>query len=169
MAKTKSFFNWTRPSGVSRFDVVRPDLDHRAAEVSGDFAVLDAVLDVGQDPVLDVIMQFRSAMDQGHARAVPPEIERRDGGRIFASDDQHIHVEKRMGLAIVVKDLGKVFSGNIQRVREIVVSGRDNQLAGVVIVDSAHAVGGRDLKITVAPGHGLHPLVLADIEMIVLG
>ena len=108
-------------------------------------------------------------MHQGHARPVPPEIEGRDGSRVLASDDHDIHVEKRMGFAIVVKNLGEVFAGNIQRVGQIVVAGRDNQFAGAVVINAAQAVGSCDMKIVIAPGHGLDPLILADIEMIVLG
>ncbi len=108
-------------------------------------------------------------MHQGHARSVAPEIESGDGGGVLASDDHDIHVEKRMGFAIVVENLGEIFAGNIQRVGQIVVARRNNQLAGAVVINPAEAVGRRNMKIVVTPGHRLHPLVLADIEMIVLG
>src|SRR5208282_3854175 len=60
------------------------DLLHRAVEVRGDFASLDAVLDVGPHPVLNVIMHPRSAMNQRDARSMPPQIQSRFRRRILA-------------------------------------------------------------------------------------
>src|ERR1700730_13860471 len=100
------------------FEVDRVGLDllHSAAEVGGNFAILDAVLNVGQNPILHVAMEFRPAMYQDHARAVPPQVKSRDGGGVLASNHQNVGIEKRMGLAIVMKDFGKIFAGNVQRV-----------------------------------------------------
>src|SRR5882724_2477496 len=108
-------------------------------------------------------------MHQGQARPVTPKVKRGDSGRVFALYDHDIHVKKRMRFAVVVEDLGEVFAGNIQRVGQIVVTRRNNQLTGAIVIDPAEAIGRRNLKIVVTPGHRLHPLVLADIEMIVLG
>ena len=37
-----------------------------------DFSVFDAVVDVREDPVLDVAMHLGSAMDKGHLRSMAP-------------------------------------------------------------------------------------------------
>ena len=50
-------------------------LGHRA-----DLAGLDAVLDVGEDPVLDALGELRAAVDQRHAGAGPVKFEGGDGG-----------------------------------------------------------------------------------------
>src|SRR5579862_3440595 len=96
--------------------VFNSDFRNRTAEVGSNLAILDAVFNVRQNPVLDVIVQLGSTMHQGHARPVPPEVERRDGSRVFAANDNDIHVEKGMRLAVVVENLGKVFAGDIQRI-----------------------------------------------------
>ena len=74
-------------------------------KVGGDFAVLDAVVDVGQDPVLNMAMHLRAAMDQGDARAMSPEVERGDGGRVLAADDHDVEAEEGMRLVVVVLTL----------------------------------------------------------------
>src|ERR1035437_10349654 len=60
--------------------VVFGDVGDIAGEVGGDLAVPDAVVDVGQDPILHVGVHLLAAMDEGNARAVAPEVERVDGG-----------------------------------------------------------------------------------------
>jgi len=43
-----------------------------AREVGSYFAVLDAIVDIGQNPVFDVMVHGLAAMHQGHMRTVPP-------------------------------------------------------------------------------------------------
>ena len=59
-------------------------------------------------------VHLRSPMDEGHTSAMPPEIERRYGGRVLAPDDEHVVIEVRMRLAIIMKNLRQVFSWNAQ-------------------------------------------------------
>src|SRR5450755_447038 len=80
------------------------DLLHGAVEVGRDFASLNAVLDVGTHPVLDVVVHLRSAMNEGDAGAVTPQIQRGFGGGIFASDYEHVGVVIRMGFAVVMQN-----------------------------------------------------------------
>src|SRR5215469_10555245 len=53
-------------------DVICLDRLDRAAEVSSDLTVLDAVLDIGENPVLHVRMHLRPAMDEGDSRSMAP-------------------------------------------------------------------------------------------------
>ena len=140
-----------------------------AVEVGLDLSVLDAVLEVGLDPVLHVMVQLRSAMHQRDARAVPPQIERRNGGGVLAPDHQHVGVVVRMRLAVVVRDLGQILAGNAELVRQIVIAGRNDHLSRAVVMRAASAVGGRDAEIPVLAHDGLDPLVLANVERVVLG
>src|SRR6266403_2797218 len=68
-------FQTTSSGRSSQRDIVTADFLHRAVEVRDDFASLDAVLDVGTHPILDVVVDLRSAMDKRDASAVPPQIQ----------------------------------------------------------------------------------------------
>ena len=48
------------------------DFLHGRVEVRGDFAVLDAIFDVRFYPILHVLMNRRTAVNQRHACPVPP-------------------------------------------------------------------------------------------------
>ena len=157
------------PPVVARVTVSSVMLRDRAGEVCGDLVVLDAVVDVGQDPVFDVAVHLRAAMHEGNARAVPPQFERGDGGGVFAADDQDVQAVVRMRLVVVVLDLGEVFAGNVQVVGQIVVAGGDDQLARAMLEGAAEAVGGVDGEVAVAAADGFDGLILADVEAIVLG
>ena len=61
-------------------DVVLPYLAQRRSKIRAHLTCLDAVLDVGLDPVLHVLMHPPSPMDERHSRAPPPQFQRRDGG-----------------------------------------------------------------------------------------
>src|SRR5580698_4790495 len=74
-----------------------------------------------------------------------------------------------MRLLVIMMNFGKVFAGDVQEVGEIVVSSSDDELAGMVVVNSAVAIVGGDLKIAVSSIHNLDPLVLRNRQMIVLG
>src|SRR5438034_11125358 len=73
-----------------------------------------------------------------------------------------------MRLAIIMKDLRQILAGNIHLVSHIVITSRDNRLTRLVIVDAPEAGRGRAVELAVPPHHRLHPLILPDIEVIVL-
>src|SRR5207247_1660926 len=87
---------------------------------------------------------------------------------ILPSNYQNVSIEIRMRLAIIMKDLRQILAGNIHLVSHIVITSRDNQLTRLVIVDAPEAVRGREVELAVPPHHRLHPLILPDIEVIVL-
>ena len=110
-------------------DRIRGDLAHGGVEVRGDFMVLDAIFDVGLDPVLDVGRDGRAAMHQGDARSVTPELQGGDGRGILGANHNNIRVVVGMRLAIVVRDLGQILAGHTHAVGQIVVAGGNHQLA----------------------------------------
>ena len=122
-----------RALGRLQHDVVELDALDRRVEVRGDLAPFDAVLDVGLDPVLDVAMQLRAAMDERDARSVTLEIQRRNRRGVLAADNDDIAVEVRMRLVVVVRDLRQVLAGNVEVIRQIVVAGGDDQLARAML------------------------------------
>src|SRR5439155_16521420 len=71
-------------------DVVRQDFQHRAAKIGRDVSILNAILDIGQDPILHMIVHFCSAMHQSHAGAVSPQIQSSESGGILAAYDQDV-------------------------------------------------------------------------------
>ena len=101
----------TLAAGGGDGEVVFGDARDGGGEVGGDLAVLDAVVDVGQNPVLHVVVHLGAAMDQGDARAVTPEVERGDGGGVLAADDGDIQAEEGMGIVVVVLTLGSSSPG----------------------------------------------------------
>ena len=90
---------------------------------------LDAVFDVGADPILDGGAEFGAAMDQGDVGAVAIEIQRGFGGGVFAADDDDILAPEGVRLGVVVRDVRKIFAGNAEAIGQIVVAGGDDELA----------------------------------------
>src|SRR6266849_5365979 len=74
-----------------------------------------------------------------------------------------------MRLTIVMENFGEVFSRCAQEIGQIVISGCDDDFAGAVIMDPTGAVGGGDSKVPVFPSHRLYPLVLEDVQAVMLG
>src|SRR5438309_9442325 len=74
-----------------------------------------------------------------------------------------------MRLAIIMKDLRQILAGNIHLVSHIEITSRDNQLTRLVIVDWPGAVRGREVEFAVPSHHRLYPLILSNVEVIVLG
>jgi len=159
-------FQTTRSGRSSQRDIIAVDFLHRAVEVRDDFARLDAVLDVGTHPILDVVVNLRSSMDQSDASAVPPQIQSHFGRGILAANDNDVRIEIRMRFPIVMEDFLLVLAGDIELVSEIIVAGGEHDLARTVIVDGVVPVGCGDTKITVLPCNRLHPLILVDRQVI---
>src|ERR1700691_5836732 len=111
-------------------------------------------------------VHLRPAMHQRHARAMPPQIQRRLGGGVLASNYNHVSVVIRMRIAVIMKDFFQVFARNIQFVGKIVITRGKHNLARPVVVDGIMPVGGSDAKIIVLAGDRFHPFVLADLQVI---
>ena len=107
--------------------------DQVRVEVRLDFAALDAVLDVGLDPILHAIGNPRAAMHQRDARAGPEQFERRDGGGILRAHHQHVVIVVRMRLLVIVDDLVQILARHVQHVGNVVVAGGENDLARAVL------------------------------------
>ncbi len=137
--------------------------------MGSDFAVLDAILDVGLDPVFDVGMERGTSVDEGDSSAVTVEIQRCDGGGIFAADDEDILIEVGMGLVIIMLDLGEIFAGNAEVVGQVIVAGGDDELAGAMNEFASELVGGVDGEVAIGTGYVIDVFVLADVEPVVLG
>src|SRR6185503_8786765 len=84
-------------------------------------AFLDAVLDVGTDPIFDRVAELRTAVHERDLRPRAVELEGGDGGRVLASHHEH-------GLAVVAVRLRVV----MRHVREALA--RDAQEIGMVVV-----------------------------------
>ena len=157
------------PSRGAKGDGVGIDAGDGGVEISRDLAVLDAVLDVGEDPVLDVGLHGGAAIDEGDARAVTPELEGGDGGGVLAADDDDVEAVVGMRVVVVVLDLGEVFAGDVHHVGQVVVAGGDDDFARGVAVLAAEVVAGADGEVEVLAGDGFDALVRADVELVVLG
>src|SRR5512146_75904 len=134
--------------------------------MSLDFTGLDAVLDVGFDPIFDVAMQFRVAMNQRDARAVPPEFKRGDGGRILAANDGDVEPIKRMRIVVVVVNLAERFAGDAHPVGQVVVAGRDNQFGGLKCGRATEAIGHPDGEVAIGAADLVNALILPDLKFV---
>src|SRR5256885_14362445 len=67
-----------------------------------------------------------------------------------------------------MKDLWQVLARNSHLISKIVVPSRNDQFARAVIVDAAQTICGGEVELAVPPHYRLHPLILPDIEGIVL-
>src|ERR1019366_7078454 len=110
-----------------------------------------------------------AAMNEGDARAVTPEVERRDGRGILAADDDDIEAVVGVGLVVVVLDLAEVLAGNTEVVGQVVVAGGDDELAGAVGDGPGEVICCVDGKITVRAGDAFDRFILTDVEGVVLG
>src|SRR5437660_4246577 len=88
--------------------VIDANFLHGAVEEGFNIAVLDTVLQVGLDPVLDVVMDLRTTIYERNAGAVPPKVERRNRRRVLPANHQHITIKVRMRLAVVMRNLGEI-------------------------------------------------------------
>ena len=95
---------------------------------------LDAVFDVRANPILDGGTEFGAAMDQGHVGAGAIQIERGFGGRIFASDDDDVLAPVGVRLGVVVRNVRKIFAGDVEAIGQVVVAGGDDQCGAVLLV-----------------------------------
>src|SRR6266852_1216571 len=152
-------FQTTRSGRSSQRNIVTADFLHRAVEVRDDFSSLDAVLDVGTHPILDVAVDLRSAMDKSDASAVPPQIQSHLSRGILAANHNVISIKIRMRFPIVMEDFFQVLAGNIELVGEIVVAGGEHDLARTIIMDGVVPVGCSNTKITILTRNRLHPLI----------
>lgn len=162
-------FEGQRAFGRGEFDFIFGDVGDSAVEVRLDLAVFDAVVDIGKNPVFDVLVHLRAAMDEGDARAVAPEVERSDGGGVFAADDEHVQAVEGMRLVVVVADLVEVFAGDAEVVGQIVVAGCHDEPAGAVLEFAAETVGGVDGEVAFAAGDSIDVFVLTHVEAVVIG
>src|SRR5271157_925778 len=105
------------------YDAVGRDLLHGAVEIRLHLAGLNAVLDVGLDPVLNRRPHTVSTMHQRHARAVAPKLKSSDGRRVLAAYDQYVEIEEGVRLAVIMQHLGKILAGNVHQVGAIVIAG----------------------------------------------
>src|SRR5258706_2478877 len=165
----KIVFQSKRPGRSSQRNVVTADFPHRAVEMRNDFPSLDAVLDVGTHPVLDVAVNLRSAMDERDASAMPPQIQSHFGRGILAANHNDVTIRIRMRFLIVMEDFYQVVAGDIELVGEIVVASGQHNLARTIIMDGIVPVSGGHTKITVFTRNRFHPLILVDGQVIMLG
>src|SRR5882757_4633720 len=166
--KNEVIFQALRTSRSVEHNEVRTNLEDSAIEIGRNLTGLDAVLDVRPYPILHVRMNLGAAVDHCHASSMPPEIKRGLSCGIFAADDDHIVIEIRMRLAIVMKNFGKILAGNAHLIGQIVIARRDNDFPGTVIMNVSLPIGGNHMKIAVLTVDGLHPLVLANLQVVVL-
>src|SRR4051794_8476850 len=97
-------------------------------EIAANFAVFNAVFDVGLNPILHPVRNTSATMDQGYARSVPPQFKRGDRGRVLRADHCHVVVVVRVRVLIVMQYLTQAFSWDIEHVRDIVISRREYDL-----------------------------------------
>ena len=145
-------------------DAALLDPADRRLEVRADRALLDAVLDVGPQPVLHARPERGLADGHRDADAVPVEVERRFDGGVLSAHDEDVRARVRERLGVVVRHLREVLAGNAEEVRVGVEAGRHDDGAG-----RDDAARGRDAKETSVALDREDALVKADREPLALG
>ena len=74
-----------------------------------------------------------------------------------------------MRLFVVVDHLGEILAGNVQPVGDVVVTHRENHFLGLVLLRAIVWVDGMGDERAVLAGDSLDALVLADVELVVIG
>src|SRR4051794_3150027 len=97
-------------------------------------------------------------MDQSDTRAVTIEFQGCDSSRVLAAHNYNVEVVERMRLLVVVQHLREIFSRTSQIVRQIVVAGRNRNLARAIDLRVAVSVAGGDRELAVLPADLLHHL-----------
>ena len=110
-----------------------PDRVDRRIEVRADAAFLDPVLEIGLDPVLDLVRQRRPPHDERHVGSVTVTVERRLCGRVLGADDRDLLPDVAVWLGVVMRDLREVLAWHVQPVRHIEEADRDDHVAAGVL------------------------------------
>lgn len=110
---------------------VGADREQARLEQAADRAVLDAVLDVGTNPVLDRVGEGGAAVHEADAGAGPAQLERRDRRGVLAAHHHDVLPVVGVGLVVVVEDVGQRFAGNAEAVGVVVVARADRDVAGL--------------------------------------
>ena len=153
--------------GRFHHDGVGRDLRDPRLKIGFDFAVLDAVFDVGLDPVLYVLLYSVAAINERDPRTVTPQFECRNGRGILASDHSYVRVVIRMGIVIVMVHLAQGFARNTHPVGQIVVANGENKLARLQFAVASKAICSLHRKIPIDPADPLHAMVLANIQLVI--
>src|SRR5690554_4043459 len=87
-------------------DVLRGDAGDHGLEVCGDGPLLDAVLEVGFDPVLEAVPQRLAAVHQRYLGAAAVQVQRGVRGAGAGADDDHVAAHVGVRLVVVVRYVG---------------------------------------------------------------
>jgi hypothetical protein len=92
--------------------VHRIPIDRRdpAVPPHADAAFRDPVLQVGQDPRLDLLVERGTEVRQRDARTGTPEFQRCFGRRVAAADDHDVLLERLVSLAKGMRDVRQVLT-----------------------------------------------------------
>ena len=74
-----------------------------------------------------------------------------------------------MRLFVIMQHFVQVFARHVQQIRDIVVAGSQYDLARAIQPGATQPVGGMNFERIVLAGDAVHPLVLADVEMKMIG
>src|SRR4029077_16222617 len=97
----------------------------------------NAIFYVGFHPIFQGFSEFGTAMHHGDLGAAAKEIQGHFGGGILGADDDHLLIPVRVSFLEIVGNVREVFAGNVEVIREVVVSGGDDDFRAVVKVAGA--------------------------------
>ena len=107
---------------------------------------------------------FRRADDQRYLRAVPVAVEGGFCCGIPCANHRDLLPNVGVRLAVVVRDLRKILTGHIQEIGLVEKTDRDNHVPPAMFT----SVGLND-EIAGIPADGKHPLVQANVELLLRG
>ena len=127
-------------------------------EAGGDLTAVDAVAEIRADPVLERAAGLRAPMNERDARPGPIQLQGGFRPRVPGADHDDVAIAMPVRFREIVRHLGEVLAGNVQRIGVVVVAEREHQLPSAVAAPLAARLRyGADLEATVAgrEAHGL--------------
>src|SRR5581483_7412065 len=149
-------------------DAVGPYLDHLRVEEGSNLAILYSVLNVGPQPVLDLVGKLRAAVNERNAGAAAVEFQGRHDGRIPSANDGYIRVVIGMRFGVVVRDFGQILARYAHHVREVVIASGYDQLLRAIAAGAPFLPFRQHFKVAVRPRHLGDFLILVNIQAEVL-
>src|SRR5439155_21624073 len=101
--------------------------------------------------------------------SLPPQIQGRFCRWMFPADHDHVVIVEWVRFAVIVKYVREILTGDAQHIGQVVVSSSHDNFAGPVIIKPPGTVSSGHAKVSVFADNGLHPLILAHVQAIMLG
>ena len=149
-----------RAVGREDFHGIGPDGADGGVEVRRDAAFVNAVDEVGANPVLHGVAHGGAAHNKRDLGTGAGKLESRFSRRVFGSHYHNVLGSVLVGLLVIMANVRQGFAGHVERIGHIVEAGGYHHVTG-----TNFALVGRNREIALLTGQGLHFLVQAHNQL----